>query len=57
MTDNKIKARLNLNAVLRNLEELPALDKQTMEIIRDWNIKLRQPGLLKQQEKCLELNL
>lgn len=41
MVENKIKARLNLNAVLRNLEELPALDKQTMEIIRDWEISIR----------------
>lgn len=41
MTDNKIKARLNLNAVLRNLEELPALDKETLEIIRDWNFSIR----------------
>ena len=41
MIEDKIKARLNLNAVLRNLEELPALDKQTAEIIKDWSLSIR----------------
>lgn len=41
MTHETLKARLNLNAVLRNLEELPALDPETAEMIRDWNISIR----------------
>ena len=41
MTDNKIKARLNLNAVMRNLEELPSLDKEAADIIRDWSLSIR----------------
>lgn len=41
MTQEKIKARLNLNAVLRNLEVLPALDKEAADIIRDWSLSIR----------------
>ena len=41
MTHDTLKARLNLNAVLRNLEELPALDPETAQMIRDWDISIR----------------
>lgn len=36
-----LKARLNLNAVLRNLEALPALDPEAAEIIREWTVSVR----------------
>ncbi len=36
-----IKARLNLNAVLRNLEELPQLDKTAADIISEWSVSVR----------------
>ncbi len=36
-----LKARLNLNAVLRNLEALPALDPEAAELIREWTVSIR----------------
>ncbi len=39
--NNIIKARLNLNAVLRNLEVLPTLDAQAADIIRQWSLSVR----------------
>lgn len=41
MTHEILKARLNLNAVLRNIEALPALDPTTAEIIREWTVSVR----------------
>ncbi|NLN93153.1 MAG: hypothetical protein GX130_07600 [Candidatus Hydrogenedens sp.] len=38
---DQLKSRLNLKAVLRNLEVLPALDPVSAELISDWNISLR----------------
>ncbi len=41
MNDDRIVAHLNLHAVLQNLEELPKLDPQTAEMIRDWDISVQ----------------
>ncbi len=41
MIQDTLKARLNLNAVLRNLEVLPTLDEKAAEIIRDWSVSIR----------------
>lgn len=41
MIQDTLKARLNLNAVLRNLEELPALDPETASLIQSWEIAIR----------------
>lgn len=38
--EEKIKSRVNLHAVLKNLELLPELDKETAELIKDWNITI-----------------
>ena len=40
MNTELLKARLNLHVVLRNLEDLPALDAQTADRIREWDIAL-----------------
>lgn len=37
----QLKARLNLKAVMRNLEALPELDAETAALIRDWNVSVR----------------
>lgn len=36
-----IKARLNLEAVLQNFEDLPALDAEARNICKDWNITIQ----------------
>ena len=41
MIYDTLKARLNLNAVLRNLEELPDLDPETAAMIKAWDISIR----------------
>ncbi len=41
MVHDTIKARLNLNAVLRNLENLPKLDSETADLIRSWKVAIR----------------
>ncbi len=41
MMQDKIKARLNLNVVLRNLEELPTLDETAAALIRNWETSIR----------------
>lgn len=41
MNQDILKARLNLNAVLRNLELLPELDATAAEIIREWTVAIR----------------
>ena len=38
MNNDLLKARLNLHAVLRNLEDLPALDARAAEMIRAWRM-------------------
>lgn len=38
---DQLKSRLNLKAVLRNLEVLPLLDPVSAELIADWNISIR----------------
>lgn len=39
--DDLVKANLNLYAVLRNLEDLPACDPEVAEVIRTWNIAVQ----------------
>jgi hypothetical protein len=41
MVNETLKARLNLNAVMRNLEELPGLDPETAKMISSWDIAIR----------------
>jgi hypothetical protein len=41
MNDDLIRARLNLFAVLQNLEDLVKLDAQTREMARDWDISIQ----------------
>lgn len=41
MTHDTLKARLNLNAVLRNLEMLPTLDPETARMIERWDASIR----------------
>ncbi|MFA7692907.1 MAG: hypothetical protein GX117_03435 [Candidatus Hydrogenedentes bacterium] len=41
MITDTLKARLNLNAVLRNLEVLPELDTETQAQIKDWDVSIR----------------
>ena len=41
MIHETLKARLNLNAVMRNLEDLPLLDSETADLIQSWEIALR----------------
>ncbi len=36
-----VKANLNLYAVIRNLEDLPDLDRETANTIKDWNISIQ----------------
>jgi hypothetical protein len=38
---DQLKARLNLKAVLRNLELLPEIDDLSRELIKDWEISIR----------------
>lgn len=40
MKQDTLRARLNLNAVLRNLEELSGLDPETAAMIREWDISI-----------------
>lgn len=37
----RITASLNLNAVMRNLEDLPLYDPVTEEMIKEWNVSIR----------------
>ncbi len=41
MVYDTVKARLNLNAVMRNLENLPSLDPETAALIQSWEIAVR----------------
>jgi hypothetical protein len=41
MPDDRIKARLNLNAVLQNMEELLACDRTAAEAARRWNLVIQ----------------
>ncbi len=41
MANDLVKAHLNLFAVLRNLEDLPALDPETAALIKDWQIAIQ----------------
>ncbi len=41
MADELIKAHLNLNAVLQNLEDLIRLDEEMAQLTRDWNIAIQ----------------
>ena len=38
---DQLKARLNLKAVLRNVELLPEIDDLSRELIKDWEISIR----------------
>ncbi|MDJ0765915.1 MAG: hypothetical protein QNJ97_23225 [Myxococcota bacterium] len=41
MTDHLIKAYMNLNAVLQNLEDLVILDKDMAALIKDWRVVIQ----------------
>jgi len=41
MLDELIKSNLNLYAVLKNLEDLVAYDKETAELAKNWNISIQ----------------
>jgi putative sterol carrier protein len=53
MSDELIKAHLNLYAVLRNLEDIVEYDLETASLVKDWDVSL-QFSVLNGPRACIE---